>query len=109
MAAGATSFPSRPVVGFTELARRLGAASRAAGLVVPAFRSPPRLAGADRTIRRLPGGPIVAVRLAGRPIVAVAADMIEGVVRANGLDGQAAVRVRTTLTRAVADAWDAAA
>ena len=49
---------------FAHAARRLGAAARAAGLTVPAFRSPPRRSGAPRTIRRLPGGPVVAVVLA---------------------------------------------
>jgi len=89
-------------VDFARLARRLGAATRAAGLEVPAFRSPPRLAGADRTIRRLSGGAVVAVRLAGRPPAAVAIDMVEGIVVANRLDGAAAHRLRATLRAAIA-------
>lgn len=90
-----------PPLRFAELARRIGAASRAAGLVVPAFRTPPRRAGAPRTIRRLPGGPVVAVRMRGRPPNDVAVDMVEGVLVSNGLKGDAAGRVRTSLLAAV--------
>jgi hypothetical protein len=90
------------VMRFADLARRLAAAAGAAGLVVPAFRSPPRLAGARRTIRRCTGGPIVAVHLRGRRLADVAADMVEGVVVANGLTGESAVRVRTALAQAIA-------
>jgi len=86
-----------PPIRFAELARRVGAAARAAGLVVPAFRTPPRRPGVPRSIRRLPGGPVVAVRLRARPVAEVVADMVEGVVVANGLVGDAATRVRTAL------------
>ena len=89
------------VIRFAELARRLGSAARAAGLVVPAFRSPPRLEGARRTIRRLPAGPVVAVRVKQRPPADVVSDMIEGVVVANGLEGDGAARVRTALAAAL--------
>jgi hypothetical protein len=80
-----------PPIRFAELARRIGAASRAAGLVVPAFRTPPRRAGVPRTIRRLPGGPVVAVRMRARPPNVVS----------NGLTGAAAGRVRESLLAAV--------
>ena len=86
---------------FAHAARRLGAAARAAGLTVPAFRSPPRRSGAPRTIRRLPGGPVVAVVMRDRPFADVLADMVEGVVIANGLREPAAARVRTSLLEAV--------
>src|SRR3954465_8463186 len=79
---------------FAHAARILGAAARAAGLTVPAFRSPPRGAGAPRTIRRLPGGPVVAVVLRGRAFDDVLADMVEGVVVANRLLDPAAHRTR---------------
>ena len=92
-----------PPIRFAELARRIGAAARAAGLVVPAFRTPPRRAGVLRTIRRLPGGPVVAVRLRSRPPADVVTDMIDGVLVANGLTGAAAERVRATLAHAVGD------
>jgi hypothetical protein len=87
---------------FAAAARALGAAARARGLVVPGFRSPPRIAGAERTMRRWPGGRVsVAVALRERPFAAVVADMVEGVVVANGLTGTEATRVRTALWAAV--------
>jgi len=86
---------------FAHAARRLGAAARAAGLTVPAFRSPPRRSGAPRTIRRLPGGPVVAVVMRDRAFADVLTDMVEGVVIANRLQEPAAARVRRTLLDAV--------
>ena len=86
---------------FSHIARSLGAAARAAGLVVPTFRTPPRTASACRTIRRLPGGPVVAVRIRSRPLADVVTDMVDGVLAANRLDGAGAVRVRATLLHAV--------
>ena len=89
------------IVSFAHAARQLGAAARAAGLTVPAFRSPPRRSGAPRTIRRLPGGPVVAVVLRDRAFRDVLVDMVEGIVIANGLQDPAAARVRRTLLDAV--------
>jgi hypothetical protein len=86
---------------FSQTARRLGAAARAAGLVVPAFRCPPRVGGAVRTIRRYPGGAVVAVRLKGRPFPEVTADMVDGVIAVNRLDETAAARMRPVLTEAI--------
>jgi hypothetical protein len=83
---------------FAETARLLGDATRRAGLVVPSFRSPPRVLGRDRTIRRRADGSVsVAVALGGRPFVAVVADMIEGTVAANRLPAGEADRVRREL------------
>jgi len=88
---------------FAAAVRVLGHAGRARGLTVPGYRSPPRVAGAERTLRRRPdGGATVAVRLHGRPFVAVLADMIEGLMVANDLSGTDATRVRTALWDAVA-------
>jgi hypothetical protein len=89
------------VEGFAAAARQLAKAARAAGLVVPAFRSPPRVPGAARTLRRYPGGALVSVRLHGRPFDEVVADMVEGVVVANRLTGDAALRARTALAESV--------
>jgi hypothetical protein len=86
---------------FSQAARRLGAAARAAELTVPAFRCPPRVAGALRTIRRYPGGAVIAVRLKGRPFADVVSDMVEGVLAVNRLDGTAAARLRPLLAEAV--------
>ena len=87
---------------FAHAARTLAREARRRGLVAPSFRCPPRLVGADRTLRRRPGGAVVAVRLRGRPWPAVLADMIEGVVAVNGLSPPAATRVRTELWEEVA-------
>lgn len=87
---------------FAAAARALGAAARARQLRVPGFRSPPKLREVDRTIRRRPdGGATIAVQLAHRPWPAVLADMVEGVVVANELDGAEAMRVRTALWAAL--------
>jgi len=95
---------------FASVARALGQAARGRGLVVPGFRSPPRLQGAERTVRRRPdGSATVSVQLRGRPFVAVVADMVEGVVVSNGLDEMDATRIRTALWEAVSGADDVAA
>jgi len=80
---------------FAAAAKAISDEARRAGLVVPGFRSPPRLVGVDRSLRRRPGTtPAVAVRLAGRPIDTVVADMVEGVLVANGITERDDVRVR---------------
>ena len=87
---------------FAEAGRRLAAAATVMELRVPAFRTPPRVAGLDRTIRRGPGGSVlVSVRSRGRTWPAVLADMIEGVVCANGLGPSDAARARNELWEAV--------
>ena len=95
---------------FAHVARVLGAAARAGGLQVPAFRSPPRVAGTARTIRRYPGGAVVAVQIRGRPFADVVTDMIDGVIAANVLEGDTAARVRRMLGSSLArEAGDRAA
>lgn len=87
---------------FAADARTLGEAARGRGLVVPAFRSPPRRPGASRTLRRWPGGgATVSVEVAGRPREAVVADLVEGIVVANDVAGADATRLRTALWEAV--------
>ena len=87
---------------FAGTVRTLGGAARARGLVVPGFRSPPKVPGAERTVRRRPDGTVtVAVVVKGRPLEAVVADLIEGIIVANELDGAEATRVRTHLWEAV--------
>ncbi len=68
---------------------------------MPAFRCPPRVADAARTIRRYPGGAVVSVRLRDRSFEAVAADMVEGVLVVNRLEGEAAHRMREALAGAL--------
>ncbi len=85
---------------FANAARALAVACRERDLMVPGFRSPPRVPGAERTVRRWPGGATVSVGVRGRPFPAVVADMVEGIVVVNRLSGVEATRVRTAL-------WDA--
>jgi hypothetical protein len=97
---------------FADTARVLAAAAVGLGLVAPTFRSPPRIAGAVRTIRRFPrpaGDVVIAVLVRERPFADVVADMVEGVVVANRLTGAEAVRVRTALTAALHEPGVAAA
>ena len=93
-----------PALRFAEAARTLGAAARAAGLAVPAFRCPPRIAGAARTIRRYPGGTVVSVRLRGRPFEQALSDMVEGVLVANQVDADTQPHLRALLHEALAPA-----
>ena len=87
--------PRASATRFSETVRTVVTVSRRRGLRPPVFRSPPRLAGVDRTIRRQHNGSVVvAVRRGERPIGAVQADVIEGVVAANGLQGAAADKFR---------------
>jgi hypothetical protein len=90
-----------PATRFADVARRLGAATHAAGLAVPAFRCPPRAPEAQRTIRRYPGGSVVSVRLRDRPFADVVTDMVEGVLAANRVPEPDAPRVRALLTAAL--------
>ena len=92
---------SATTVEFAAAARTLTREARRRGLVGPSFRCPPRLVGVDRSIRRRSDGAVVSIRLHGRARGAVIADMIEGVVVANGLTSPAADRVRTDLWAAV--------
>jgi len=92
-----------PALRFTESARRLGAAARAAGLDVPAFRCPPRVPGAARTIRRYPGGTVVSVAVRGRPFEQVLVDMVEGVLVANRDEPARFDALRAVLRDGVAD------
>ena len=83
------------VIGFAAAARAIADEARRAGLVVPGFRTPPRLRGVDRSLRRRPGGvPAVAVRVAGRPMGVVVADMVEGVLVANAARDRDDLRTR---------------
>ena len=90
-------------VGFAQIARQLNRAATVDGLRSPAFRSPPRVAGLRRSIRRrADGSATVSVSLRGRPAVAVVADMIDGVLAANGAASARSAEVRDRL-------WSAAA
>lgn len=91
---------------FAAAARSLGEVARAGGLTVPSFRSPPRLDGVDRTLKRqVDAGGVesvtVSVRIKGRPWVSVLADMIDGVIAANRIEGPTAGAARTVMWAAV--------
>jgi hypothetical protein len=88
---------------FAQAVQALARTARAMGLGVPGFRSPPRLVGVQRSIRRWPGGATVAVVVRDRPWAAVQADLVEGIVAANGLTGVAADDARAALWEAIAD------
>ncbi len=87
---------------FAETARRLGIAVRGHGLVMPSFRSPPREVGRRRTVARHGNGSVtVSVMVRNRTWTAVLADMIEGVVVANRLDGIGSEVLRDQLWEAL--------
>ena len=92
-----TSLSAAPSARFAVTARAVADGARELGLVAPAFRSPPRVVGATRTIVRRAEGVVVSVVAKGRLFGAVAADLIEGVIVANGLAGAAAGVVRDQL------------
>ncbi len=96
-------------VQFAVAAQTLVRAAQALGLVPPSFKFPPRLPSAARTLRRRRGRCVVSVVVRDRPWVAVQADMIEGVVAANLLDGADADRARTALWNALVGQGRAAA
>ena len=105
---GRLSHPGATIslVGMTSLdfgsaARSLARASHLRGLVVPVFASPPSRQDLDRSIRRRNGSPVVSIRLRDRPRGAVLADMIEGIVVANCLEGARADLVRSALWLAI--------
>ena len=86
---------------FTAAARVLAQRAAELDLVVPGFRSPPRIVGVNRSIRRSRDseGGVVAVRLSDRPFTAAVGDMIEGVIFINRLEPPEADRARTQLWR----------
>jgi hypothetical protein len=92
---------SATTVEFAAAARTLTCEARRRRLVGPSFRCPPRLVGVDRSIRRRPDGAVVSIRIKGRSRSAVMADMIEGVIVANGLRPPASDRVRSALWAAL--------
>lgn len=92
-------------VEFSQAARLLAREARRRRLVAPSFRCPPRVVGAQRTLRRHAGGVAVAVQVRDRPWLAVLSDMIEGVVVANQLQPPAADRLRTELWEVVSEQW----
>ena len=87
---------------FAEAARQLGMAVRGQEMVMPSFRSPPREVGRRRTLSRHDDGSVtVSVMVRNRVWEAVLADMIEGIVAANRMDGVDAEALRDHLWEAL--------
>lgn len=87
---------------FSHAARAMRVVVQQRGLDMPLFRSPPRLQGVQRSLtRRAIGASTVAVQLRHRPWPAVLADMIEGVIVVNALQGCAADELRHALWSAL--------
>ncbi len=87
---------------FAEAARQLGMAVRGQGLVMPSFRSPPREVGRRRTLAHHSDGSVtISVMVRNRVWEAVLADMIEGLVVANRMDGIDAEVLRDQLWEAL--------
>jgi hypothetical protein len=86
---------------FTAAARVLAQRAAELDLVVPGFRSPPRIVGVNRTIRRSRDGEggVIAVRLIDRPFTSAIGDMIEGVIYINRLNPVQADHIRAQLWR----------
>ena len=90
---------------FAAIGRILTAAAAHRNVDGPAFRSPPRIAGVQRSVTRNRDGSVtVAVAVRRRPMLAVLADMIDGVVLASGLRGADAGTFYNEL-RATAQQW----
>jgi hypothetical protein len=89
---------------FAAAARSLTRSARLQGLVAPGFRSPPRLAGVNRSVLRRGSSASIAVRVRGRPWSDVVADMVEGLLVVNGLEGAEAESARQALRTALTDA-----
>lgn len=94
-------------IGFARLARALVPVAAGFGAANVTFRSPGRV-GVGRAIRRnADGSATIAVRYRGRPAVSVAADMIEGIVRA-AKKGSVDASARDALWRAAGEIMIAA-
>ena len=81
---------------FAQFSRQLAQEAHGQGLRPPGFRSLP--INDRRTLRRYPdGSAMVCIPARGRRPVEVVDDMVEGVIRANGLHGVEAARKRLAL------------
>ena len=89
-------------VEFAAAARNLARTARHIGMEAPSYRSPPRDITLTRTIRHFEGQrSIVAVRIRARSRNEVLADMIDGLIAANGYRGNNADRQRSRLIAAI--------
>lgn len=80
---------------FAATARCLADVVRRRNLIVPSYRSPPKVVGRRRTLRRDRDGAVtISILVRDRPWSAVVNDMIDGVIAANGLEGAVAEELR---------------
>ncbi len=94
--------PSPVTPWFAWSCQELRSACGRLGLVAPAFRAPPAVPGADRTLRRVPeGGVWLAVRIRERPWEEIRRDLVEGILAANEVDAATAARLRPQLEEVV--------
>ncbi len=77
---------------FAEAARRLNRACARLGVACPAFRSPGGGSKGRTLRRRSDGSVLVSVLIRQRPAVSVLADMVDGVLAANGMGGEVGMR-----------------
>jgi hypothetical protein len=92
--------PSQNVdaIRFGALAASIQRSAGRFGLHSPSYRSPSRRPGMNRSMRRYPDGSVrVAVNTRSRLFDDVAADMVDGLFAANGLDAQQNSVVRTAI------------
>ena len=88
----------------------MSGSARALGLATPVFKSPPRIVGVSRTVRQRSDGEwVVAIAFRGRPWTAVLADMIDGIMHINDLEGVQACRARDDLWETFSQLLEAAA
>ena len=75
---------------FADRVRAASSVARRYGLTVPGFRSPPRDRSADRSLRyHADGSAVIAIRIAGRTVAEMEADIVDGILAANGCDPDA--------------------
>mgnify|MGYP001187986673 FL=1 len=96
-----SAIESAPSVRFSIVAKVITQVGARCGIEVPGFKSPPRSADLDRTVRRQSSGSVVAVRIRDRPFEAVIADMIEGVILCNDVPIGKAGKLRNIMWSAV--------
>ena len=96
-----SAIESAPSLRFSIVAKVISDVCVRCGLEVPGFKSPPRSADLDRTVRRERSGSVVAVRIKDRPFEAVIADMVEGVILCNDLPVVKAGQLRNIMWSAV--------
>lgn len=89
-------------VAFAHAARVLSLVARELGHEAPSFRSPPRIAGARRSMtKRTDGSVCISVATRNRTAAAVIADMIEGIVVASSEAPSAVGALRDALWAAI--------